>query len=234
MAVEKLQIVDALKNEGLDENLAEGLSFENEEQMNGWIGKAKNFASFKPEMLDKLTPEQILEMANKRQSKSLQSLIDSIKTNEKKKLEDDWKKNHKEEKTKPEPSQDNDMAALKKRLEDMESWKEQVEKEKSERELNQSIETKKKSVMSALKEDGCDNEEVIEFVSLKLQINKDSDIDELKKEGKKIYDDKYKKLYGRSYNPSYGGNGDVHDGKPSKEAQAILKKNAERVKSLKY
>ena len=230
MAIEKTQIVDALKNEGLDESLADDLSFENEEKLNGWIEKIKNFASFKPEMLDKLTPEQIIEMANKRQSKSLQSAIDSIKTNEKKRLEEERKKSHSDPDPKEIPENE-EVDALKKKIAEMEEWKNKVEKERSDRELNQSIDSKKKSVMSALKSDGCNNDEVLEFVGLKLEVTKDSDIDDLKKEGKKIYDEKYKKLFGRSYIPGEGGNSHTNKNKPTKEALAVLESIKERNKN---
>lgn len=92
MPLEKEVIIDAFKKEGLDEKLADGLNFEDEATMNGWIGTAKNFNTITPESLDKFTPEQLLEYANSRKSRSLQSLLDSIKTSERKKVEDELKK----------------------------------------------------------------------------------------------------------------------------------------------
>ena len=55
-------------------------------------------------------------MANKRQSKSLQSAIDSIKTNEKKRLEDERKKSHSDPDPKENPENE-EVDALKKEIE---------------------------------------------------------------------------------------------------------------------
>ena len=88
--------------------------------------------------------------------------------------------------------------------------------------------------MDSLKKEGCDNDDVLEFVELKMQVDASSDVESLKTKGKELYDEKYKKLFGRSYSPVFGGSGSSGEGKPSKEAEAIIKKNAERVKNLKY
>lgn len=241
MALEKATIVDAFKNEGLDEGIAEGLGFETDEQMKTWIGKYKDSTSFHPESLDKFTPEQLIEMANKRQSKSMQSLIDKLKEDARKKVEDEWNKTHSGTQSttvEPPTNKDSDISEqLKTVLEQNKSfmeWKENVEKTQKEKETELSISEKRKSVLESLKKEGCDNDEVLEFVELKMNIDDGSNVESLKTKGKELYDEKYKKLFGRSYSPVFGGSGSSGEGKPSKEAEAIIKKNAERVKNLKY
>ena len=119
------------------------------------------------------------------------------------------------------------IAALSKEIETMKNAQ-------RDKETQMSISEKKKSIMDSLKKEGCDNDDVLEFVELKMQVDASSDVESLKTKGKELYDEKYKKLFGRSYSPVFGGSGSSGEGKPSKEAEAIIKKNAERVKNLKY
>lgn len=237
MALEQTAVVDAFNKEGLDEGIAEGLSFETDEQMNKWIGKYKDITSFKPESLDKFTPEQLIEMANKRQSKSMQSLIDKLKSDAAKKVEEDWNKTHggvnKDENIPPE-NKDEGKGNLEKQIEALNKEIETMKNTQRDKETQMSISEKKKSIMDSLKKEGCDNDDVLEFVELKMQVDASSDVESLKTKGKELYDEKYKKLFGRSYSPVFGGSGSSGEGKPSKEAEAIIKKNAERVKNLKY
>ena len=237
MALEQAAVVDAFKKEGLDEGIVEGLSFETDEQMNRWIGRYKDATSFKPESLDKFTPEQLIEMASKRQSKSMQSLVDKLKADAAKKAEEDWNKTHgggKDTGDTPPDNKDDGKSALEKQLESLSKEIETLKNAQKERESQISVSEKKKAIMDSLKKEGCDNDEVLEFVELKMQVDAGSDVGSLKEKGKELYDEKYKKLFGRSYNPVFGGSGGSGEGKPSKEAEAIIKKNAERVKNLKY
>lgn len=237
MALEQAAVVDAFKKEGLDEGIVEGLSFETDEQMNKWIGRYKDATSFKPESLDKFTPEQLIEMASKRQSKSMQSLVDKLKADAAKKAEEDWNKTHgggKDTENTPPDNKDDGKSALEKQLESLSKEIETLKNAQKEKESQISISEKKKAIMDSLKKEGCDNDEVLEFVELKMQVDASSDVESLKTKGKELYDEKYKKLFGRSYNPVFGGSGGSGEGKPSKEAEAIIKKNAERIKNLKY
>lgn len=237
MALEQTAVVDAFKKEGLDEGIVEGLSFETDEQMNKWIGRYKDATSFKPESLDKFTPEQLIEMANKRQSKSMQSLVDKLKADAAKKAEEDWNKTHgggKDTGDTPPDNKDDGKSALEKQLESLSKEIETLKNAQKEKESQISVSEKKKAIMDSLKKEGCDNDEVLEFVELKMQVDASSDVESLKEKGKELYDEKYKKLFGRSYNPVFGGSGGSGEGKPSREAEAIIKKNAERIKNLKY
>ena len=237
MALEQAAVVDAFKKEGLDEGIVEGLSFETDEQMNRWIGRYKDATSFKPESLDKFTPEQLIEMASKRQSKSMQSLVDKLKADAAKKAEEDWNKTHgggKDTENTPPDNKDDGKSALEKQLESLSKEIETLKNAQKEKESQISVSEKKKAIMDSLKKEGCDNDEVLEFVELKMQVDASSDVESLKTKGKELYDEKYKKLFGRSYNPVFGGSGGSGEGKPSKEAEAIIKKNAERIKNLKY
>lgn len=238
MALEQTAVVDAFKKEGLDEGIAEGLSFETDEQMNKWIGKYKDTTSFKPESLDKFTPEQLMEMANKRQSKSWQSLMDRVKSDALKKAKEELNGNHggggKDTETTPPDNKDGEKSTLEKQLESLSKEIETMKNAQKEKESQISVSEKKKAIIDSLKKEGCDNDEVLEFVELKMQVDASSDVESLKTKGKELYDEKYKKLFGRSYNPVFGGSGGSGEGKPSKEAEAIIKKNAERVKNLKY
>lgn len=224
MPLEKTVITDALKKEGLDESLADGLSFETEDAMNGWIGKAKNFTTFKASDFDKFTPEQLKEFANKRESKVLQSLLDSVKNDDKKKFEEEFNKKLEESKknhpTPPSTGNDDD---LKKELLELKGVVTGLLDEKKALTEKQAVEEKKTAIMKSLKDAGCDNDDILEFVGLKIKVDKDSDVDEIQKEGKKIYDEKYKRLYGRSYKPAKGSNGTgITQSKPTKQATSIL------------
>ena len=131
------------------------------------------------------------------------------------------------------PDPKNDVDALKAEIAEMKRWKEEVVLEKQRQAELSSIKSKKESVISSLKKDGSDNDEILEFVELKLPITKDSDIEDLKKEGKKIYDEKYKKIYGANYRPGGGNANTPHAATTTKEIDDINNKNKEYRKKIK-
>lgn len=89
MAIEKEVVVNKLKTEGIDETLGDGISFETEEDLNKWVGKAKTFID-KPKSLKEYTAEELEnELKNPTPSaKGLQALADKIRAETKKKLDD--------------------------------------------------------------------------------------------------------------------------------------------------
>lgn len=153
--------------------------------------------------------------------------------------DDEWNKNHQPTEDKNNPPKDDDKdhksdEGKDSALEALEKEVAEMKKEREEESARGKISEKQKEVLKTLKEQGCDNDEVLEFVTLKLNINKDSDVSDLEKEGKKIYDEKYKKLYSRTYIPSSGGSSLEHEKERSKEVQKILEKNKARLKNVKY
>ena len=232
MALEQGTIVDAFKQEGLDETIAEGLNFDTDEQMNKWIGNYKKVTSFNPSSLDNFTPEQLLEMARNRQSRSMQSLVDKLKDDAKKKVEEEWAKTHQGGNDKVETGGGEEKSALEKKIDELEKMQKEMIAEKQARESELSIAEKKKSILDSLKKEGCDNEEVLEFVELKMKIDESSDVESLKAKGKSIYDEKYKKLFnGKAYSPASGGGSTVIKSKPTKEAEAIIAAMKEKNKN---
>ena len=79
--VESQIIVDKLKTEGIDENLAKGITFETEEALNEWVGVAKTFAT-KPKGIEEYTKEEIEAILKEPQpkAKGLQGYFDSIRS----------------------------------------------------------------------------------------------------------------------------------------------------------
>ena len=120
----------------------------------------------------------------------------------------------------------------KKHIEELSAKIQAMEEKEVAAQNEKSVSEKKKSFLKELKEKGCDNDEILEIVELKTKIDKDSNIEDLVSEGKKIYDTKYKKLFGNKYSPSGGGNGNG-SGKPTKEAESIKEKNKNRIKNFK-
>lgn len=82
--VESQIIVDKLKTEGIDENLAKGIAFETEEALNEWVGVAKTFAT-KPKGIEEYTKEEIEAILKEPQpkAKGLQGYFDSMKAKSK-------------------------------------------------------------------------------------------------------------------------------------------------------
>lgn len=82
--VESQIIVDKLKTEGIDENLAKGITFETEEALNEWVGVAKTFAT-KPKGIEEYTKEEIEAILKEPQpkAKGLQGYFDSMKAKSK-------------------------------------------------------------------------------------------------------------------------------------------------------
>ena len=235
MAVEQTAIIDAFKNEGLNEGIAEGLNFETDDAMKTWIGKYKEATSFNPESLDKFTPEQLMEMASKRQSKSMQSLVDKLKSDAQKKVQEEWNKSHPSPTKKPETGGggSSEKSELEKQVAELLRKEEERDKKEQQREELASLSKKKSSIIESLKKDGCNNEDILEFVDLKIKITADSNVEDCIKEGKAIYDEKYKKLFGgKVYSPVGGGGPKPTDGKPSESIQKIKEKAQARIKKL--
>ena len=82
--IESQIIVDKLKTEGIDENLAKGITFETEEELNEWVGVAKTFAT-KPKGIEEYTKEEIEAILKEPQpkAKGLQGYFDSMKAKSK-------------------------------------------------------------------------------------------------------------------------------------------------------
>ena len=82
--IESQIIVDKLKTEGIDENLAKGIAFETEEALNEWVGVAKTFAT-KPKGIEEYTKEEIEAILKEPQpkAKGLQGYFDSMKAKSK-------------------------------------------------------------------------------------------------------------------------------------------------------
>ena len=82
--IESQIIVDKLKTEGIDENLAKGITFETEEALNEWVGVAKTFTT-KPKGIEEYTKEEIEAILKEPQpkAKGLQGYFDSMKAKSK-------------------------------------------------------------------------------------------------------------------------------------------------------
>lgn len=86
MAVESEVIIGKLQSEGIDDKLAAGISFENEEALNAWVGNAKTLLE-KPKDISQYTVEELREKADKGEFKNIQSLLDKIRQEGKGKTE---------------------------------------------------------------------------------------------------------------------------------------------------
>jgi len=140
MAIEKEQVIGKLKAEGIDETLGDGISFETEEDLNKWVGKAKTFMD-KPKSLREYTTEELEnELKNPTPTaKGLQALADKIRTETRKKLEEKDKSKDPPEKPKELPEEIKAKLAeidqLKAEFEASKKENEQTKKEKSFEEL---------------------------------------------------------------------------------------------------
>ena len=109
MALENSVIVDKLKEEGINENLGNGLTFETEDDLTSWVG---NYKSGLPEPVKKLedyTKEERDELAKDptfKGAKGLQGYSDSIRNKKKPEtkpiekkpdVEPEWAKNIREQ-----------------------------------------------------------------------------------------------------------------------------------------
>lgn len=86
MAIESEVIVGKLKEEGIDEKLAIGISFETEEALNEWVGNAKTFTA-KPKDILEYTEDELKKMADEGKVKALQALLDKTRAQAKTKTE---------------------------------------------------------------------------------------------------------------------------------------------------
>jgi len=80
MALEKDEIINKLKEEGINENLSNGLSFETEEDLYSWVDTYKSGLPEPIKGLDAYTKEELEEIAKDPQfkgAKGLQGFIDS-------------------------------------------------------------------------------------------------------------------------------------------------------------
>jgi hypothetical protein len=82
MAIEQGLIVDKLKNEGISETLASGLSFETEELLSSWVTAFKSALPTQVKGIETYTKEEIEAMSKDPQfkgAKGLQGYIDSLR-----------------------------------------------------------------------------------------------------------------------------------------------------------
>lgn len=86
MAIESEVIVGKLKEEGIDEKLAIGISFETEEALNEWVGNAKTFTT-KPKDILEYTEDELKKMADEGKVKALQALLDKTRAQAKTKTD---------------------------------------------------------------------------------------------------------------------------------------------------
>lgn len=80
MAIENDVIIDKLKEEGINESLSNGLSFETEEDLNSWVENFKSGLPEPPKGLNEYTKEELEEIAKDPQfkgAKGLQGLLDA-------------------------------------------------------------------------------------------------------------------------------------------------------------
>lgn len=129
MAIEIEKIVSKLKEEGVDEKFGDGVSFETEEELNKWVDNIKTLA-VKPKSIEEYTSEELETLLKDPQpkAKGLQAIADKIRTEARKKYE--------EEKNKKTPSDKNIEIPedIKKRLDEIDSLKQEIENGKKERE----------------------------------------------------------------------------------------------------
>lgn len=82
MALEKTEIVDKLKAEGINENLGEGLTFETSDQLDTWVGNYKSALPQPVKKLEDYTKDELEELSKDPQfkgAKGLQGYIDSVR-----------------------------------------------------------------------------------------------------------------------------------------------------------
>lgn len=135
---------------------------------------------------------------------------DSELTKLKKELEELKKKDSKS----PEKSTEDET---KSQIEELRQQIESLKESNSKKEEKIAISEKKGSLVSKLKEKGCDIDTLLNLIVPQLDINKDSEIDDLVKKGKSLYDHNYKELFGTGYSP-LGGSKAIK--KPSTESIA--------------
>lgn len=82
MALEKTEITDKLKDEGINEDLGNGLTFETEEDLTSWVDTYKSGLPAQEKKLQDYTKEELEEIAKDPQfkgAKGLQGLLDSVR-----------------------------------------------------------------------------------------------------------------------------------------------------------
>lgn len=82
MALEQSAITDKLKDEGINESLSNGLSFETEEDLTSWVDNYKSGLPEPVKKLEEYTKEELEEIAKDPQfkgAKGLQGLVDSVR-----------------------------------------------------------------------------------------------------------------------------------------------------------
>lgn len=129
MPIENEKIVSKLKEEGVDEKFGDGVSFETEEELNKWVDNIKTLA-VKPKSIEEYTSEELETLLKDPQpkAKGLQAIADKIRTEARKKYE--------EEKNKKTPTDKNIEIPedIKKRLDEIDALKQEIENSKKERE----------------------------------------------------------------------------------------------------
>jgi len=208
MAIEKEQVIGKLKAEGIDETLGDGISFETEEDLNKWVGKAKTFMD-KPKSLKEYTTEELEnELKNPTPTaKGLQALADKIRTETRKKLEEKDKPKDPPKETKELPEEIKAKLAeidqLKAEFEASKKENEQTKKEKSFEELfdlnSKGLEAEdKKYVRATLKIDSSEEDvkkAVAEYKSLAAKRGfKNFGVDSSSHKNKGGLPDSYKKM----------------------------------------
>lgn len=82
MAIEQTVIVDKLKEEGINETLGNGLSFETDVDLNAWVDTYKSGLPTQNKALNDYTKEELDEIAKDPQfkgAKGLQGLLDAVR-----------------------------------------------------------------------------------------------------------------------------------------------------------
>ena len=99
MSIENSVIVDKLKEEGINENLGNGLTFETEDDLSSWVGNYKSGLPEPVKKLEEYTKEELDELAKDptfKGAKGLQGYSDSIRNKKKPETKPDPKPNENE------------------------------------------------------------------------------------------------------------------------------------------
>ena len=172
MAIEKEKVISKLKEEGIDETLSDGISFETEEDLDKWVGKAKMFVS-KPKSLEEYTTEELEnELKNPTpKAKGLQALADKIREDTKKKT------NGKKNPDGKDPDKHIELPDdIKERLEKFDKLQKEFEDEKKEREASKKMKVFEKLFDANVKDWDDEDKEYV-----KATLNVDSSEEDIKK-----------------------------------------------------
>lgn len=211
MPLEKEQIIDELKKEGISEILGNGLTFETTEELSGWVNAYKTGLPKPEKKLTEYTKEELEELSKDPEfkgAKGLQGFIDSIR-----------QKTVKKDQPPQQPKTDDEPP----------EWAKKLEARFNEIETKHKTESFNQKVDRIAKSKGIDDAEFInEFIKPKLALDSDdSDVESAIEKAKNFLIKKNLMAMG-----SPGGGSRSYSQKPKNaiSAKFVEKEKAKKIK----